>query len=195
MPDDMIFDAMTRLSDDPHEFRRRRDEALRKIASIMADPPQSSHISCEFDLDFSLAPSYEICHAFLSVLLDDGEREDGENTVDDDVVMYIFCQGLQAELHKIEILRDRLNEMGSMEPLADEIGMDIGDEERAILSAKSDVISESAPSMDEYFSSGYVGARCPKCRKKAVWHPMDNDLICLDGCGRVGVFATRPKPE
>lgn len=189
MPDDMMQDAMVRLASDPHEFRRRQTAAMAKMAKIISDPPESAKVDCSFELDSTLAPAYEVCRAFYGMLFD------GDLEADDMTVMYIFCQGLQAELRKIEKLRDRLYKMGSLETQADALGMDIGDEERRVMASETDVTSKQPPSLDDYFGQGYVGCRCPNCRKKAVWHPVRHDLICLDGCGNVGDFDRRPGPS
>ena len=187
---DVMQEAMERLRNDPHEFRRQRDIAIAKIGRLMADPPSSSRIECTFELDASLALPYEINRAMLEMLLGDDSEAAGEQ-----VVMYIFCQGLLAALKQFEELRDRLYKMGSLEPQADSLGMDLGMDERRVLSAESDVVPSPTLSMDEYFDKGYVGARCPKCKKRAVWHPTQHDLICLDGCGKVGDFEKRPGPN
>jgi len=193
MPDDVMREAMDRLRSDPHEFRRRRDEALSRMARIISDPPQSARIKCDFEIDASLAPAYETCRAFYGMLLG-ADGPDGDPDVEEEILMYIFCQGLLAELAKIQALRDRLYQMGSLETQADALGMDIGSDDRNILAAETDVSSNTPPTMDEYFKRGYVGARCPRCRKRAAWHPDRGDLICLDGCGKIGEFERKPGP-
>jgi len=189
----MIKEAIERLRNDPHEFRRRRDIATAKIAKLMADPPSSSRISCNFDLDASLAGPYEINKAILEMLLAD-DRPDGAQDVSDEIVMFFFCQGLLTALERFEELRDRLYKMGSLETQADALGMDLGTEEREILAAETDVVSQEPTSMDIYFKQGFVGSRCPKCRGKAVWHPQSHQAICMNGCGRLGKFDRRPVP-
>ena len=189
MPDDVMQDAMARLASDPNEFRRRKDNAMAKMAALLTSPPDSVAVKCDFELDFSLAPAYEMCRAFYGMLLE------GDPDADDTIVMYIFCQGLQVELRKIQELRDRLYKMGSLETQADALGMDLEADERGIMAAETDVVSQEPPAMDEYFKDGYVGTRCPKCRKRAVWHPVKLELICLNGCGKMDNYDKRPGPS
>ena len=189
MPDDVMQDAMARLAADPNEFRRRKDIAMTRMAALLTDPPESVAVRCEFELDFSLAPAYEMCRAFYGMLLE------GNPEADDMIVMYIFCQGLQVELRKIQELRDRLYKMGSLETQADALGMDLEQGEREILAAETDVVSSEPPTMDWFFRHGYVGTRCPKCRKRAVWHPVKLELVCLHGCGKMDDYDKRPGPE
>jgi len=177
---------MRGLISDPDSYRRRKADAERTIAEIMRNPPRQAVIDLKVVLDETLAPAYSISKAIFESMTGQGEEE---------FAAYLLSQAVMGEISKLADVRNRVMGMGSVEAIAAAEGLDLDEEDRKVAAAETDSVASTGTSLADYYRRGYVSTRCPRCRRRAVWHPDRHDLCCLDGCGPVGKFEERPGPD
>jgi hypothetical protein len=186
MPDVDANSFMDELVSDPEAYRRQRAEAERSIRRILDDPPRQSVVQAEVVLDETLAPAYEVSKAIFESMTGQGERE---------FVAYLVANAVMSEWSKLVAVRNRVMGMGSVEALAAIDELPLSESARAMAAKETDVVAKGNTPLTDYYRRGYVSTRCPRCRKRAVWHPERHDLLCLDGCGPLGKFEERPGPD
>lgn len=183
---DDAAEFMAMLRSNPAAYRRRKNEAEQAIAAILLDPPRQVVVDVRVVLDHTLAPAYSIARTIFESMTAEGESE---------FVAYLLSQAVMGEVSKLAEVRNRIMAMGSVEAVAAADGMDLSDSDRATAAEETDVVARVDGPLTSYFSRGYVSTRCPRCRRRAVWHPDRHDLCCLDGCGPIGKFEERPGPD
>jgi len=177
---------MRGLISDPDAYRRRKAEAERAIAEIMRDPPRQAVIDAKVLLDETLAPAYSIAKVIFESMTGQGEQE---------FAAYLLSQAVMGEISKLADVRNRVMGMGSVEAIAAAEGLELDEEDREVAAVGVESVASTGTSLAEYYRRGYVSTKCPRCRRRAVWHPDRHDLWCLDGCGPVGKYDERPGPD
>lgn len=177
---------MERLMSDPEAFRARKREAERVMTDLLRDPPQQAVVEARVVLDGTLAPAYQIARTIFEAMTGRDEAE---------FVAHLVANAVMVEIAKMADVRNMIMGMGSIEALASQYGLDLSEPDRRTAAEETDVVATTDPSLMEYFRRGYVSTKCPRCKKRAVWHPDRHDLSCLDGCGPIGKFEERPGPN
>ena len=183
---------------DPAEARRRmreidsalRDELKRKPSRISFRVVVDGE-EMEFDLDESISPFYKTERIIFEGLFGLGHEE---------YIKFLMCTSIKRHWEYLASLRRRVYELGNVEGLAAELGIQLEDDERQISASAAptttDPIPDAYTSIQEHWNAGYVSTKCPECRGPAVWHPDGHDLICFSpGCGHRGTYdGGRPGP-
>lgn len=183
---------------DPAEARRRMREIDEELKSELSSPPSkiSFKVSVDgkemaFELDEGISPFYKVERVIFEGIFGLGHEE---------YIKFLMCTSINRHWDYLASIRRRVYEIGNVEAIADELGINLEDDERQISASPSPETTDPLPDkytkIQEFWDAGYISTRCPECRGSAVWHPSKYDLICLEPrCGHIANYEQRPGPR
>lgn len=182
----------------PAESRRRSREIDEKLKAELNKPPSNISFKMIVDgeeFDFTLDETVSQFYNSEKIIM---EGIYGLNH--GDFMKFLICNSVERHWSYLASIRKRIYDMGNVEGIAADLGINLEDDERQISASATpetkDPVPDNYTAIQEHWNAGYISTKCPICRGPAVWHPEEHGFRCFaPGCGHVGNYEKRPGPR